>query len=74
MQYVVQRQIAVEADSPEQAIEKTKPNEGSSISVSANPRPTAQASQVTGSRAQGSQIPSHMTISKTPTTTETKQV
>lgn len=41
MQYVVSRQIAIEAESPEQAIEKTKQADGATLSVSANPRPQA---------------------------------
>jgi hypothetical protein len=39
MQYIVNRQIAIEAESPEEALEKTKPVEGTTISINANPRP-----------------------------------
>ena len=39
MQFIVNRQIAIEAETPEEALEKTKPNEGNSISLGVNPRP-----------------------------------
>jgi hypothetical protein len=38
MQYIVTKQIAVEADSPEDAAAKSKTN-GNVISLSVNPRP-----------------------------------
>lgn len=41
MQYVITKQIAVEADSPEEAV--TKITEGKTISISVNPRPQPQA-------------------------------
>lgn len=39
MEFIVNRQIAIEAESPEEALEKTKPSEGKTISFSVNPRP-----------------------------------
>jgi hypothetical protein len=39
MQFIVNRQIAIDTETPEEALEKTKPVEGSSISFSVNPRP-----------------------------------
>lgn len=39
MQFIVNRQIAIDTETPEEALEKTKPSEGTSISLSVNPRP-----------------------------------
>jgi len=65
-------QLAVEADRSsaidQRAIEASCNGEIRSI----NPIPQP-VTPTTGSRVTGSQIPAHMTISKTPTTTETKQ-
>ncbi len=44
MQYVITKQIAVEAENPEEAVAKI--NEGQTISLNVNPRP--QAAQATG--------------------------
>lgn len=40
MQYVITKQIAVEAETPEEAVGKIK--EGNTISLSVNPRPQPQ--------------------------------
>ncbi len=47
MQFIVNRQIAIEAETPEEALEKTKPNEGTTISLNVNPRPQSQVQQIT---------------------------
>jgi hypothetical protein len=39
MQFIVNRQIAIDAETPEEALEKTKPVGGTSISFNVNPRP-----------------------------------
>ncbi len=40
MQFIVAKQIAVEAESPEEAVAKS--GEGKTISLTSNPRPTPQ--------------------------------
>ena len=47
MQYIVTKQIAVEADEPEEAAYKSK-TEGKVISLAVNPRPQPQPQQPTG--------------------------
>lgn len=50
MQFIVTKQIAVEAESPEEAVAKI--DEGKTIAVSANPRPAPpQARPFSGSPA-----------------------
>ncbi len=39
MEFIVSRQIAITAGTPEEALEKTKPIEGTSISFNVSPRP-----------------------------------
>lgn len=39
MQFIVMRQITIESETPEEALEKTRPQEGVSVSFSVNPRP-----------------------------------
>lgn len=39
MEFIVVRQMAIEAETAEEALEKTKPANGNTISLSANPRP-----------------------------------
>lgn len=41
MEFIVMRQIAIETETAEEALEKTKPANGKTISLSANPRPQA---------------------------------
>ena len=69
MQFIITKQIAVEAETPEEAVAKL--SEGKTISLSVNPRPQQPNTQqsVAGSRIAGSQIPPHMAITKLPTTT-----
>ena len=73
MQYTVTqaKQIAVEAETPEEAQKKVLNGEGttisSNISAAPRPKPQAQSSGVTGSR-----LPDHMTISPTRTITTTQ--
>lgn len=52
MQYTVNRQIAIEAESAEEALEKTKPSEGTTISFNVNPRPS-QPQIATSASTQG---------------------
>jgi hypothetical protein len=51
MQFIVTKQIAVEADEPEDAAVKSK-TEGKVMSLSVNPRPTPQPQQQGGPSAQ----------------------
>ncbi len=43
IQFIVNRQIAIEAETPEEAVEKTKQAEGLTISLGVNPRPKSDA-------------------------------
>jgi hypothetical protein len=51
MQYIVTKQISVEADEPEDAAMKSK-TEGKVMSLSVNPRPTPPGQQAVGPSAQ----------------------
>lgn len=55
MQFIVNRITAIEADTPEEALEKTKSLEGQTISFNVNPRPqSAPAQAITTSNISGS--------------------
>jgi hypothetical protein len=49
MQFIITKQIAVEAETPEEAI--TKINEGKTIAISVNPRPQSPATSAGGAKA-----------------------
>lgn len=73
MQFTITKQIAVEAETPEEAVAKI--NDGNTIALSVQQRPQQQAQPTNfGSRGQGSIIPQNVKFSPTPTTTTTKQV
>ncbi len=56
MQYVITKQIAVEAETPEEAVAKI--NEGNTISLNVSPRPQQGASSGVFSRTTTAQLPS----------------
>jgi hypothetical protein len=63
--------VVIDAETYKEAVSKV-PDEFEILQGGVKPEPRPQSTQATGSRIQGSQLPSHMSISPTPTTTVTQ--